>query len=124
MSELTNFIWRLRRFRIVRSDANLLTPKCVVRQYKRREKPNMKRNIVASLVISDLNATKEGDLLRAEERSGYRSCEAIAQIAGEHMKRRITKRALLNNRSLNRRCVDCKQPGVHIRATRKRLFGI
>jgi hypothetical protein len=36
----------------------------------------------------------------------------------------ITKRALLNNRSLNRRCDDCKQPRVTISATRKKLFGI
>jgi hypothetical protein len=36
----------------------------------------------------------------------------------------ITKRALLNNRSLNRRCADCKQPRVTIPVTRKRLFGI
>ena len=36
----------------------------------------------------------------------------------------ITKRALKNNRSLNRRCEKCKQPRVTIPATRKRLFGL
>jgi Zn finger protein HypA/HybF involved in hydrogenase expression len=43
---------------------------------------------------------------------------------GKRFETTITKRALKNNRSLNRRCEKCKQPRVTIPATRKRLFGL
>ena len=64
------------------------------------------------------SVTKDGRKIRLLIMQSY------CPDCGKTFETTVTKRALIYNRSLNRRCDDCKQPRVSIPATRKKLFGI
>jgi hypothetical protein len=50
--------------------------------------------------------------------------ESYCPDCGNRFENTITKKSLIRTGSINRRCDDCKQVGVKIPATRRRIFGI
>jgi hypothetical protein len=105
--------------------AHLVTQNHVIRQYQHREERNMKSKIVAfigyqrfkCIGIKDAS-TKNGRPIRLLKMQSH------CPECGKPFVTTITKRALRNNRSLNRRCEKCKNPRVTIETTRKKLFGL
>jgi hypothetical protein len=85
----------------------------------------MKNNIVAFIGYQRFkcigkkdSSTKNGRPIRLLIMQSY------CPDCGNKYETTITKRALINNRSLNRRCDKCKKPRVTISSTRKKLFGL
>jgi hypothetical protein len=110
---------------MIHGAAHLVTQNHVIRQYQHREERNMKNNIVAFIGYQRFKCI---GMKRSFAKNGRKIRLLIMRSycpdCGKTFENTITKKSLINKGSLNRRCVDCKQPGVRIPATRRKLFGI
>src|SRR5665213_1885540 len=88
-----------------------------------RKERNMKNNVVVFFGYQRFKCVGRKKHVTENDRMVWLlKMKSYCPDCGKTFYQTISKTSLINNGSLNRRCEECKQPGVGISTTRRKIF--